>query len=176
MESYGLERQDFMEEEQKDKKKAILVLDGVARGKTRFLNFAKDSGIWVWSISSINVLTAIAHKLYWDSNKTREFYDFLTEFSEMANRYFNFEEKYIATMLEKFFRNNRVDLLVIHNCSERVRDILYKAHKEICFGIRIVDSDLINDSGEYHYILNCDTDFYDDDIKITLDKLLGRGG
>lgn len=173
MQDYGLEQEksELRIEEDINKKKIIVILDGMSKGKTQFLNFAKDSGIWVWSISSTNVLTAISHKLYWDSNRNRKFYDFLTEFSELSNRYFNFEENYIKTMLEKFERNNRVDMLVIHNCSKPLRDKLYNVYKDNCRGIKIVDEDTTDIN--YHYILNYNNN-YDDEIKKLLEELLKK--
>jgi len=148
--------------------KTVIILDGVSIGKTKFCDTAKANEYWIWNINHRNVLSMLAHKIGWDGNRNRKFHDFISEFVEMANRFWNFEEYYCGNMLEKFERNERATLLVVHSCSKPLR---LKMQEKVnnCFGIMIAEEG--EKESTYDITLNCNAENFEEEILETLDVL-----
>ena len=146
--------------------KTIIILDGVSYGKTDFGHIAKREGnYWTWNINHRNVLTVIAHKLFWDGNRNAKYYDFIEEVREIATRYWNFEEKYVASMIEKFERDDKTILLVIHSCSEDIKDKIQSTERN-CYSIKISNTDDVDVT--YCKTLNCKSETFKEDVLNTL--------
>lgn len=132
--------------------KNIIILDGNSRGKTLFAETAKERGYWTWQVNHKNVLAVVAHKMFWDGNRNSSYYDFVEEIEELANRYFNFEEKYLASMIEKFERNEKTQLLIVHSCSKKLRDEILKI-KDTAVSINVVDQKGLEECDGYSFVL-----------------------
>jgi len=82
-------------------KKAILILTGTPDAKNRFDTVIKKSA-WVWGINPNNHLSNIAKSLFWDGERNELFHKFLSDFRNLVNGAFAFDEKYVLSMVEKF--------------------------------------------------------------------------
>jgi hypothetical protein len=131
--------------------KQILILDGLSLGKTQFIETAKTNNYWCWNLNARNVLSMVSHKVGWDGIRSKEYYDFLSKFESLANEYFDFENWYIHDMIQKFEQNEKVQILIIHNCKEEIKQALYKDYTN-CKGILIVDQDILDNA--YHFTAN----------------------
>jgi hypothetical protein len=156
-------REDYME-------KVILILNGVSEGKTQFVEVAKTNGYWVWNLNHRNVLSMLAHKLGWNGERTKEYYSFIDEFKELANKYFDSENWYVSMMIDKFQNDEKVNVLVIHNCDEELAKALQEEESN-CFSISIVDNDVENMDCACCKTLNCKSENYVDEILSTLNIL-----
>jgi hypothetical protein len=150
--------------------KAIIILNGVAEGKNKFVNVAKMNNYWVWNLNHRNVLSLFAHKLGWNGERTQEYYEFIDEFAELVNKYFDFENWYIDMMINQFLNDEKSNLLIIHNCSEYLECKLQEEYSN-CFSVGIFDGDLTEKTCVQCKTLNYRSDSYVDDILSTLDIL-----
>jgi hypothetical protein len=148
--------------------KSIIILDGLSIGKTNFIELAKSNNYWCWNVNKRNVLSFVAHKTGWDGIRTKEYFEFLDEQEALVNKYFNFEVWYWHDMIKKFEEDKRVQLLIIHNCREEVRQELIKEFVN-CSSILIVDESVQDDT--YTYSLNCKSPNYNENILDLLSKL-----
>ena len=153
-------------------KKVVIILDGKSEGKNVFDETIKVSGYWRWNVNPLNVLTYLSHKLKWDKQKNRKFRDAITEFLEFANRSFNFEELYVAEMIEKLEEADKATVVVLHCVSEDIKKKL--ATKDNCYSIFISDTDEKQEN--YHVTLNCNSETFVDDIKKTMQIMTKEEG
>jgi hypothetical protein len=150
--------------------KAIIILNGVSEGKTKFVETAKANGYWVWNLNHLNVLSMITYELGWNGIRTKEYFSFIDDLKILADKYFDFENWYISFMIDKFQNSDKAKLLIIHNCT---RDLAYKLQEESynCFTIDIVNDDIVEENCDYCKILNCKSDDYVDNVLLTLNIL-----
>jgi hydroxymethylpyrimidine pyrophosphatase-like HAD family hydrolase len=141
--------------------KVIIILDGQPLGKTGFINTIKSNGYWVWNINPKNVIAALTYRVGWDSTKNEKWYDFLENFSHLANKYFDFDNWYFNEMIDKFLKNEKVQVLILHNVSE---DLFSKLQEDYtnCFSVLTIDSDIVDDN--YSKTLNYLAEDYDNQI------------
>lgn len=149
--------------------KAILILNGNSEGKTLFIETAKENGYWVWNLNHRNVLSMLAHKLGWNGERTKEYYSFIEEFEQIANKYFDSQSWYIGTMIEKFQHDEKVNVLIIHNCNQDLATILQEENSN-CYTV-IITSEDNEENCDYCKVLNCKSENYVDDILSTLNIL-----
>ena len=153
--------------------KTIVVLDGFAEGKTKFTNIARQSGFWTWNINYRNILAKITQDyLGWDGDRNKTFYSFIDEFSSLADKYLDFENWYVSSMIEKFILNEKVNILFIHNCSKELSESIQKLY-ENCYNIVITNKD-VEDDCNYCKTLNCTLDDYRDEVIKTLNIITNK--
>lgn len=145
--------------------KVIIVLNGINEGKTKFVETIKEHGYWVWNLNHRNVLSMLAHKIGWNGERNQEYYTFIEEFRTLSNRYFESEEWYTNSMIDKFEQSDKANVLIIHNCSPSVADGL-QAINENCYSILITDSD--SECDEYCKTLNYKDEHYVDNVLDTI--------
>jgi hypothetical protein len=150
--------------------KSIVILNGVAEGKTQFVETAKANGYWVWNLNHRNVLSMLAHKLGWSGDRTKEYYLFIDEFRELANKYFDSENWYVNNMIEKFESNDKVNILIIHNCDEQIAKRLQDEQAN-CFTVMISNSETEEGCENSCKTLNCKDEKYVENIISTLNIL-----
>lgn len=97
--------------------KQILILTGSNDGKTAFINLAKSKGLWVWNFSAENRLSKLSYDLGFDGNRSKKYYDWLIEFRDLANKYWNFEDLYFIAMIEKFILSEKANVAILHNAT-----------------------------------------------------------
>jgi hypothetical protein len=152
---------------------AILVLDGIAEGKTKFISTAKEIGFWVWNINHRNVLSMLTRSLGWEGIKNKQYYDFLDDFNTIANKHFDFENSYISEMVDKFIVSDKANLLVIHNCDKNIAKYLQEKYDN-CYNIIIGDSS--EENCEYCKTLDYKDINYRDNIINTLNIITNKIG
>ncbi len=143
-----------------------MVLDGFAEGKTTFIDTAKQSGYWVWNLNHRNVLSLVTRQLEWDGEKNKNYYNFIDEFSGIANKYLDFENQYIGRMIDRFENNDKANILIIHNCDKEISSKLQESYGN-CYNIIITNIDTEPDCN-YCKTLNCTKDNYKDEINKVL--------
>jgi hypothetical protein len=150
--------------------KTILVLDGVAEGKTSFIKLAKEAKYWVWNINHKNVLSVISRKIGWDGTRNKKYYDFLEEFNSLANAYLDFENWYAEDMIKKFLNDEKAQILIIHNCNKDISNKLQLECDEYknVFSYNLLISDNDEKNEEYCKTLNFRSDNFKEDILSTL--------
>jgi hypothetical protein len=118
--------------------KLIIILDGVSGGKTKFIETAKTNNFWVWNLNDRNVLSMLSYKVGWDGNRTKQYYEFIEKLESLVDEYFNFEDWYLHNMISKFTKDDKANLLIIHNCK---KDMTLKLKEEFsnCFIIKVLD-------------------------------------
>lgn len=131
--------------------KVILVLDGVNEGKTKFIEIIKRNKYWCWNVNPKNFLSMIAYKLGFNGERDKRFFDFISEFEEVANRYWNFEINYIQGLIQKFFDKDDPMVLIVHNCKPAISKLLQDKY-ENCFNILISDND--DENNNYCKVMN----------------------
>lgn len=119
--------------------KVMVVLDGKKEGKAQFDKIVKDAGYWIWNVNPLNVLVMVSHKLGWNKEKDKAFYDYLEEFRELVNRRNNFEEKYVASMIDKLEESTSTHAIIFHSLSSAVKEKLKT--KEFCYRFLINDGE-----------------------------------
>jgi hypothetical protein len=118
--------------------KLIVVLDGVSLGKTKFIETAKENNFWVWNLNDRNVLSMLSYKIGWNGNRDKPYYEFIELFEQLADKYFDFENWYFRSMIDKFTKDNKANLLVLHNCKLNIA-IQLKEEFSNCFAIKVND-------------------------------------
>lgn len=151
--------------------KVILIIDGVAEGKTKFISFIKENNYWTWNISANNVLGLVSHKLMWDGMRDKNYYEFLELFKSLVNKYFDFERNYIYSMIEKFIDHDRAQVLILHNINQEMNEELTgdATHADKTFTVLITDNDVIDDT--YCKTLNYRNETYVEDVLHMMDTL-----
>lgn len=148
--------------------KTILLLDGISTGKNIFIDTIKSNGYWCWNINGMNLLGMISHKLGYFGERNQAYYDFINDLKELADKYFNFETNYTASMINKFMQNEKATVLIIHNCNSELAIELKDFYSNV-YDILIVDNDIIDDS--YCKTLNYKDDNYIDNVLFVIDTL-----
>jgi hypothetical protein len=123
--------------------KAILVLDGVSDGKTSFTAIVKEAGYWTWNINHKNVLSMLAGKIGWNGIRNNQFYDFIKDFHDLSNKYFDFESWYTFSMIDKFLSSDKANILIVHNCNSEISKKIQEDY-ENCYNILISDKEFEN--------------------------------
>lgn len=137
--------------------KNIVILDGLAWGKTEFIETVMKNKFWVWNTNFHNLLSFIAHKLSWAGSRNKEYYNFLNELEVLSNKYFNSEENYIHSMIDKFLVHDKAQILFLHNIKSEFAKKLQEAYPN-CYSVFISNDDNVNDS--YTTTLNCQKENY----------------
>ena len=155
----------------------ILILDGLAPGKTLFIDTIKSNNWWTWNISSNNVLNLLCYKLEWDQVRDKNYYEFIEELKKLANKHFNFEFKRVNSMIEKFLDHDRAQVLILHNIEQELNEYLTSdeaPHSDKTFTILITDNDVIDDT--YCKTLNYKSETYVEDVLHMMDVLTKNFG
>lgn len=145
--------------------KVILILDGIKEGKTLFVDTIKKNNYWTWNVSPKNFLSMIAYKLGFDGERDSRFFDFIAEFDELANRYWNFEINYIQNLIQKFNNKPEVNVLIVHNCKPDV-SLLLQDKYENCFNVLITDND--GENNNYCKVMNFNDDGFEESVLSTM--------
>lgn len=146
--------------------KTIIILDGYSEGKNRFQEIIKDVGhYWCWNINSTNFLSMLAHRMVKDLEHDRNYYEFLSEFKELTNRYFDFERVYTLEKIERFLSedNSRAQVLLIHSCTPKLALELQDTYEEI-FDIFVGNKEQCPEEGEYCKYLNYTSDKFQENV------------
>jgi D-alanyl-D-alanine carboxypeptidase len=152
--------------------KLIIILNGVSGGKTKFIETAKANDYWVWNLNDRNVLSMLSYKVGWDGNRTKQYYEFIEEFEQLVDKYFNFEDWYLHNMISKFTKDDKANLLIIHNCKENMMSILKKEFAN-CFAIGVWDQIEPPSSAdeEYFAIFDSHDENYSEKVLLVLKEL-----
>ena len=143
--------------------KVVLILNGVSQGKTQFIETIKMQGnYWTWNVNFLNVLSLVAHKLGWNGERNKDYYEWLEDEKNSSNHYFDSERVYINTMIDKFVAHDKVTVLIIHNCSDDLAKELIDKYPELTYSVLITDNDVVDDT--YHKTLNYKNEEYTDNI------------
>lgn len=144
--------------------KTIIILDGAAEGKTRFTQIAKDNNYWVWNFNFRNLLSMVAHKIGWDGERNNNYYSFVEELIALGEKYFNSEEWYIYSMIDKFLLHEKATVAIIHNCASELAAKLQAEYN--CYSVLIAADNHTNE--EYCKTLNYENESYEDEVIATL--------
>lgn len=147
--------------------KAIIVLNGKNEGKTKFIETAKKNNFWIWNLNYKNVISMIAHKIGWDGDKNKQYYDFAEKFLELSKTSFNSEMWYISSMVEKFNKSEKPNLLIVHGCSNDVSKYLQENFNAYTINIATSDEN-VSENTKYCKVLNCNKDTFEQDINETV--------
>ncbi len=117
--------------------KAIVLLSGSPTAKERFIELAGNTNEIV-SVNAKNYLGTKAESFYWNGNKDESYYEFISDFSKLTNKHFDFEKKYLKEELDRFQADEGLtDLLIIHGVSKDLVELLkseygvFKIHIEL---------------------------------------------
>lgn len=113
--------------------KAVIILDGISDGKTRFQEIAKQRGVWTWSINASNVLSVASRSMGWTGTKDDKYYEFLNKLMALVNEYWNFKINYFETMIQKFKIHDKAQLLIIHGAGDIEKIFREEDDREIYF-------------------------------------------
>jgi hypothetical protein len=167
-------------------KKAIVILTGQAEAKNKFDLLVKNQS-WVWAINAKNELSrASKNHLFWDGERTEEFHKFLGIFLELVNEYFNFEEKYIRSMVEKFLADEdeyklltprdggeqkKFDkfLLVIHGVNKELVQTLEEEYG--AFQLHVTTRELNTNIENHDFTLYADDEDFQEKVENTINIL-----
>jgi hypothetical protein len=152
--------------------KVIIILNGVSGGKTKFIETAKSNNYWVWNLNDRNVLSMLSYKVGWDGNRSKKYYEFIERFETLADEYFNFEDWYLHNMISKFSKDEKANLLIIHNCKEDMAEKL-QAEYSNCFRLNTLDKiDLpLPGDEKYFAIFDCREEDYPEKVLLVLKEL-----
>jgi hypothetical protein len=154
-------------------KKIVLFLDGVPAGKTQFIETVKNEKYWVWNLNFRNLLSMIAHKLFWNGNRDEKYYLFIDEMEDLSNKYFNSENIYLNFMIDKFLQNEKPQILIIHNGkTETYKETVQKYGGT--FNVLIRDRDAGTNVEEYNKIFNYKDLNYTNQILEFVTSLIGE--
>jgi hypothetical protein len=153
--------------------KAIIILDGISDGKTKFQEIAKQNNIWTWQINASNVLSVASRSMGWSGVKDDRYYEFLNKLMALVNEYWDFKIEYFNTMIQKFKIHDKAQLLIIHGAGEAESALKENEEQEFYFVNIVRDEKSASEAYDMTLIFN-DT-FEDQAIKL-LDVLLGSKG
>jgi len=151
-----------------ERNKVVLVLDGYSEGKNIFIDTIKNNGFWVWNLNGYNVLSVLAHKVGFDGERNKNYYDFITGLKELADKHFDFERQYTLSMIDKFVNNEKAEVLIIHNCDAQLAVELQEFY-ENCFDILLTDKEVEDSS--YCKTLNYREDGFVDNVLSVMNTL-----
>ncbi len=115
--------------------KIMILLSGTPSGKSFFEKVAKENS-WVWNLNVKNNLGNLAKGFYWDGQRNDEYYKFISEFLDLLNKHFNYEEVHLKKKIEDF--KNDIDdvkrdpegkeysnfILIMHGVSREMAEVL----------------------------------------------------
>lgn len=152
-------------------RKTALIISGKPFGKNLFSQAVRNLNEWVWNVSYMNVLTKVAGLLGWDGDKNSKFYGFCIALLELANEYYNFQHNYIFGLTEKFMRDEKATLLVIHGIDKDTKMITELEEKHDVKTLHIYDEKPLTINQEYDYVLDASSDGFTDGLKNILDVI-----
>ena len=98
------------------KNKIIVALYGDAEHKNLFNETIKNAGFWVWNANPRNFLSVLARKhLGWNGKRTNEFYEFLEQFKDLVDKYWDYDLNYVKEMIYKLWNDKKTNVLILHN-------------------------------------------------------------
>lgn len=135
--------------------KAIISLQGDSEDKNIFNALIKENGYWTWNANSRNYLSFITRQyLGWDGKRTTKFYEFLEEFKNLVDKYWEYELVYTQNLIQKFIKDSKANVLVFHNVSDEVFDKLSSGEPEKFVKLILSKTDATNIDGERENIIN----------------------
>ena len=164
-------------------KKVVLILDGVNNGKTQFTQILMDNNYWLWSTNHRNYLSVLAHKVGWNGERNKNYYDFMEEYDALVNKYFDSQRQYVCEMIEKLLVSDRADKenetrenkLLAHI------EIFYNLHDDVVqfikkeYGAKNI---LISESNEkslnHDFSLNCKDENYEKNVLNLIREIVGE--
>jgi hypothetical protein len=148
--------------------KVIIILTGVNEGKNKFIDTIKENGWWTWNVNSSNRLSSLSYELGWNGEHNKNYFDFIQKFKQLANTYFDFENKYIDNLINKFMGNEKANALIVHNIDPEKSKSLQDAYQN-CYSIHITDGEMQN--AEYCKMLNFKDENYVNNVLEVMDVL-----
>lgn len=152
------------------KEKAIVILNGRNEGKTQFVEIAKKNDYWVWNLNYNNVIAMVAHKVGWDGERNENYSNFVKEFSKLSKKYFNAEFNYIEGMAQKFSKNPKANLLIIHGSTPEISKHLQENYNSYTINIA-ANEDAVDNNTKYCKVLNFSDNKFEQEVKNTLNVL-----
>ena len=158
--------------------KAIIVLNGVNEGKTKFSKVTKNEnfefyekvGWWTWQVNPNNVLGVVASTLGSPGIRDDKYYEFIGKLKDLSNEYWDFDNLYVDEMVEKFGDSLKTELLIVHGANRDMANRLKNDYGAVMIGITSSKSDMEFVS-EYDKVLVWDTDNFVIDVVEFLDNL-----
>lgn len=147
--------------------KAIIILDGNSFGKNLFQETIKDAGYWVWNFNHMNLVFAALQKMGYEGEKDERYHSYAEKLEDLGNEFFNFETTSTVAMIEKFMKDKRADVLIIHNCSGKLAVELQDFYQN-AFDILVTEyQDVVDNNQDYCKALNPkDEDFVEKTLSV----------
>jgi hypothetical protein len=161
-------------------KKAIIIASGTPEGKNKFDEIVKKSS-WSWNVNFKNYLGSLSKNFYWSGERDETYYKFIVELSDLTNRYFSSEEKYLREKIEKFNSDDSEQkigedgkvftkfILIIHGVSRDLVDMLESDYG--LFQLHISRRDLNTNTESHDYVLYEDDENFEEEVERVLNVL-----
>jgi hypothetical protein len=151
-------------------KKIIIAMNGNDKnGKNNFINLAAERYI----VRHRNFYDILSKNITWCDDKESILYmQFLKEFKELTNKYFNLEANFLYYNINNFLNKSNSDILFLHAISKEVIDILRNDYEIVT--IHIHKKDGIESLDGYDYVLEYPNNNFDDSVNQLLDKLFAN--
>lgn len=146
--------------------KTIIIVDGYSEGKNKFQEIIKGVGnYWCWNINASNFLSMLTHRIVKELEHDKKYYDFLAEFKDLTDRYFDFERVYTLEKIEKFLSedNDKAQVLLIHGCTPKLALELQDTY-ENAFDLFIGNKEGCWEEEQYCKCLNYNDPSFQDNI------------
>lgn len=141
-------------------RKVIIILTGISDGKTKFTNTIKEHNYWTWNINHRNFLSSVTYGLFWDGNRNDQYYEFIKQFEALADKYFNFKWLYAKRLIEKFQKNDKTTVFVIHSADDEMIKSLLRKYDN-CYDVHITNNDQNYDA---YRVFNYENEAYVEEI------------
>jgi hypothetical protein len=139
--------------------KTIIILSGSNGGRDKFNHILRENNYWTWNVNQFNPSRKSSIVMGNEDEVGSEiYYRNLKEYIDVCNRLWDFERKYYVRMIDKFYNDERPNVLVIHALNDKEFIEQLKEDQGVNT-IHIVD---VEPSGRvlesYDYVLNCRDD------------------
>jgi hypothetical protein len=136
--------------------KTIIILSGsVNEGKDKFNEIAKQNGFWTWCVNKYNP-AKLSSEIMGNEDEigSEEYYKNLKEYIDVCNKLWNFQPKYYLRMINKFYRHEKANVLLIHSLNDK--DFIEELKEDEGVNtIHITDREPSNELlSNYDYVLN----------------------
>jgi hypothetical protein len=153
--------------EENNNKKIIIAMNGNDKnGKNDFINLTAKRYV----VRHRNFYDILSKNITWYDDKESILYlQFLKEYKELTNKYFNLEANFLYYNINNFLNKSSSDVLFLHAISKEVIDILRNDYDVIT--IHIHKKDGTESLNGYDYVLEYPDDNFEDFVNQLLDKL-----
>ena len=156
--------------------KCVIILDGVSEGKTAFTEAVKKKGYWVWSINHNNVLSMTTHYLGWGGERDKNYYAWLKDFEDLADKYWNFSETYVTGMIDKFSKSRKCQILIVHNCDPEIYKKLQEENDDIYLYNVLITDQPDTKAEDYTVTLDCKDENYINNLLEKIEIMTNKKG